>query len=750
MSLDTAERVHGILWDWTVLRLRTELELDRSSRQELARTLYRIGSRPDHAQAMLRLARKESDVEVLVSLVWGCLRILQGMGKVRCREVLASIEILKALEPPCATTLKLLVADMVVRLMLLDLIPACMFPEFDKSMTALLDASFSSFKHNETVDVVLRYLLRRPPSCNVAPRKILPCGGLAWKRALEYLEMSGASVADFRIVVPLRSEYGMHHLMELWDESVHQKFIALYAESDTTLLDGPQLVATFDVLANCASKAEDHLWKAVPGVLGTLETIGYGLTSEDRFRVWDQGWRILERVPAEDLRVYISRILCVVERVPEAGLVTWSKVRIKHALTRMDRASPLPLENVPVLSCPTIVDILPDDMVHRHLDSIVKDFAVHSCYMYAGNQPYGFDLACLRLICRMTPDEVETHHAFVVDHAAVVTQCIAPWQPDPRLKVGARNLLGKMPDMLLEAAMDTMAEIIDEGDGPGMLAMTTVQAFRLEPLARPLLQRVFWELDLYKTGFQASDALFLLCRFPTDVLTPLVDQLVKGKTLQYEDMHFPMPCFKDRIFVLNTLPAHLVTTLHALELARVCFTRDIDNNVVVDDDALQLSMELMVRGHHKTVCEIYRSWIARMLTDAPNRPLRYEAHKMLLLLDTESIAQVLRNIDMRTLYPRHACLVLTKLEQHLLEPFADAILDMIETYPYLDSAVLLLARLPESTILQKWKRILRLMDQKQGFRWDGSRRVLQILAAHGVQEASHLLCETRFKDVLSW
>lgn len=763
MSWGSAEKVHDVLWDWAVLRLQEPFP--RRTRQELARTMYRIGSTPDHARAMLRLAVAEADIDVVVSLTWGCFRTLSSMNRMLCHEAMLDMGIPQALGTRCPS-LRLLLSDMVVRMLSRGLIPGRLLEEVDGAMIQMLD--HTAFKRNETIDVVLRYLMFRLKEpgplvvkATLPVNAFLPCGGLAWVKAIEYLAAVAPSVPDFRCVVPQRSEHGIYHLTATWHQDVCRTFVRLYAASDTTTLGGPDLAATFDVLTNCSTLARDELWRAVPGVLGTLESIGHAMSAEDRYRVWDQGWRVLECVPPSDLQAYVPRLLSLVERVPVAGLLSWSKTRIRSTLTNVDLARKLAYHDVDVMASPTVMEILPDDVVRRYMSDLVADLEAHSCYIYAGHKPYGFDLSCLRLLCRMTADDVARHHAFVVHHVAVLTQCIATWQPDPRLKVGARNMLGKLPDILVDGVMDTLVEIVEEGDGPGMLAMSSAMAPRqLRPLARSVIRRVFDQTDVYKVlDVEPSDVLLLLARLPEDILCPLVDQLVAGRAIQFEDMRLRSFDRKDRLYVLNHLPPHMVTPDHATALALATLGSPVEfpavpavpHNTGDDGDGVVtlLFMELMVRGQQRRVCELYASWIATMLTNGLTRSLRYEAHKMLLLLDADTVASVLVAVDVRRLYPRHACLVLSKLRGHLIEPFADAMLNMAESYPYLDAAFMLLGRLPSLTILRHKNRVLRLIEAKDGPRWDGTRYLLRTLAMQGSEEAYDMLLETRCKDVLS-
>lgn len=731
-------RVHQVVWDWSVLEVRGVKKGTRY-RQEMVRTLYRLASTRYHVSDMLKLAMAETDHSVKSTLSWACYQSLARFSTEECQDVVAFLckQLVDVLRHPCLSQ-KLLCCEMIYTLTRRGRISPLVLQRFDGPIVAVLH-EFP--RRADVVQLVARYfLLRSHPVAAPDVADLLPCAGLAWASAIEYVSTLPVCV-NVALLAPLPSEYQVGHLVGLWSPHVQAAFIKLVAASDLETLRGECLLNVVEVLNHCR-KVPEELVHAVPTLLTMMEELGHTTASEYRFRVWDAGWLVLEKVDAAALEDVFDRMVALVGRLPELTF-SWSKDRIKRVFSGVYRAMPVLFLTLDIMEM-CMVEVLPDALVHDYMDTIVDQMGADFCGVHH-HPPHCQDMGCLKLICRMTGSELRKHGAFVARHVHTLIECISPDQPDVHLRVAWRQLLPRLPEVLFDACVPVLHDIIGSGDVPGLLSLSHLPATRLRVLRHSILHRVLTLQDIVSDTLLPSAALVLLSRLPDDVLVSVVERLVHPENLRLEvhlEVHLEV---EKRLFILKYLPTELVLHRHIQAIAGA-YLRDARPRVC------QLTMDIILRSKDESVCDEYKEWCMDALVRGANKYLRFQAHKMLLLLPVPLLANVLRSRDLRQVCPRHVCALLDRLGNVVLSDFAEDIVHLCETYPYLDRSMQLLGRLPWETLWAFKGRVLSLLETRDqdGFRWDGSRHILNIYSNAGVTVAGEMLMENRYKDLLAY
>ena len=739
------ERVHQILWDWVLSEARN-VQKETLYRQSMVRTLYRLATSRYHISDMLTLAMSEDDVSIMSTLSWACYQSLSKFPADACQEILQHLsdQIAGVLRHPSLSQ-KLLCCEMVYTLTRRRRISTEVLARLDAPMVAVLH---EHPRRPEVVQVIVRYfLLRTDPVAVPDMADLLPCSGLAWASVIEYLAtVSVPRKLDATSFAPLPSEYQIKELVGLWSPTVQRAFIHLVTRADLEALRGEPLLNIVEVLDNCGKASEKDWVHVVPYLVSMLEDLDHTTSSGYRFRVWDAGWRVLDKMPPSAVLDVFDRLVALVGRLPELSF-SWSKDRIKRVFTTVYHVLPGMFDGLDIMEL-CMVEVLPDALLHHHMDAIVDLMSAETCGVHH-HAPHCRDMGCLKLVCRMTAAELRVHRDFVALHMRTLIYCISLEQPDIHVQVAWRQLLPLVPDQLYDACVPLLKDIVQSGNGPGLLALSHLPAARLRLLRHCILYRVLTLHDILTDHLIPTPAMILMSRLPDDVLVAVVDGLVHPQSSHIEGMSLHLlsnPCHnvEKRLFVLKHLPVHLILHHHVTAIAGA-YLKDSRPRI------RQLVMEIILRTKSREVCGEYREWCMDILVTSSRKSLQFQASKMLRLLDIPVLADVLHRRGVRQVCPRHACALLDCLDDTSLSTFSEDVLYLCERYHYLDRAVQLLGRLSWETLWALKDRVLSLLEARdqEGFRWDGSRHILNIFANAGILAASEMLLENNYRDLLA-
>ena len=743
MSDANSDQVFCVLWDWCVLQVQSRKKA-RTYRQDLVRTLYRLACCENHVKDLLKCSLLEHDSYVQATLSWACFQLLSTFGRQRCRRATETLQsyVVALLDHPALST-RTLCCEMIQRLANLGYLSETLLCTLDPFVVRLLE---KCRPQPETIEVVMRYLLYRKHDLTARPcvSTFLPCGGLAWKKAMEYLAISTApSELDVKKVLPVSSHYELGQLVCMWPYDVQRFYLSILETNDTKHLEGVELLDAVEMLNYCR-KVRDELHCVVPMILQSLKRLNHTTSSEFRVRLWDTSWRVLGKVHSGELAKYFPDLLSLVNRLPHLSFY-WSKDRIKDIFHGIYEVEPLLFANMNYLdSC--ILEILPDNMLRVYMDRIVAYLQQHMCAFFLPTE-----IECLKFICRMTFVELKKHKAFVTKHKKVLVQCVSAEQDDARLRLISRQLLYKLPDELFDACVPVLETLIGNGDVSGLLTMYNLSCCRLRVLRHAILDRVLVQRDIFSDHLHPSPALSLMSRLPDDVLTTVVERLVDPCT---QGTTSSLPLFEleveDRLFVLKNLPPYLLSHLHVHTLATRYFMDDASTTPA----RFRLMMEIITGTNNADVCETYKERALLSSGGAgeyhqDDTYMHHLADKMLLCLHPSSLASFLQELGiLRELCVRRACRLLDHLDNASLSMFTPDILFFCETNPDVNVCVEILGRLPWDELWKYKDRIMSLYEESSR-KPHGYRHILNIFSNAGVRLARELLLEHGYEYVLS-
>lgn len=748
MHASKKERVHQILWDWGLDQFHGPGKCPEY-RLEMARTLYRLAHSATHVRDLFTLMMVEDAVVVQSTLSWAAYDTLLSFPLATCRQLSSTIE------PQLARLLRhdgkrnLLACEMILKLAQQGRLADSVLRALDEPMAAVLH-DHHPCHHDAVLWVTQYFLLRRSPKI-LKPRCMLPCGGLAWSSAIEYIAANHEHPPVGIGMAPDPSEIPLEHLVDRW--SVHVQTFFIRASSAMSSMHGQQLLGVLEVLYYC-HKARDQgqLDQIVPTILGILETLDHTTPGDYRMRIWDAGWGLLESLGASAQVVQgLPRIMALLGRLPELS-PHWSKDYIQKVLTHvvhLGGCHGLDMVNDVNILGTSLLEVLPDDLVHRHMDTLVHKLKTgYEC----GARPH-HDLACVRFICRMTTAEQAAHRDFVASHVRTMTAFVSMDNPDTSLQTTARHLLSLIPEHMFDACVPELNHIIGTGDSAGMLALYHLPTARLRVLRQTILYRVLTLHDIYN-DVAPSPALLLMCHLPDDVLAPIVTRLIRPDRVEWEGrlLHLlsdPYHNAAKRLFILQHLPKSLFLPHHVHDIAAQWLGH-------TELGKSHMILNIVLKTAAVSVCEEHKEWCMDALLQQPASALYRQAHRMLMMLPASSLLAVMmqKRHHLPRMYPRYLCALWNRLDDQQLALFVDDIVHLFHTSPFLfmeDRWVRQLARLPFDRVWALKDPILALLQQRDrtGGAWkeEGTKHLLGILSHAGVTLAREMLSESTFKHV---
>ena len=89
-------------------------------------------------------------------------------------------------------------------------------------------------------------------STAVDPCDLLPCGGMAWVKAIEFLSLDHDRPTQLypRLLAPLPSVHDIHHVVGFWSVEVQQYYAILCANSKFQVFVGGRLLSCMEALSH--------------------------------------------------------------------------------------------------------------------------------------------------------------------------------------------------------------------------------------------------------------------------------------------------------------------------------------------------------------------------------------------------------------------------------------------------------------------------------------------------------------------
>lgn len=779
---DVRQQVHNVLWDWAVLRVSQGSDTDE--RLELVRTLHRLASSAEHARALLTVWKTVSDVRVQTTLSWACFQFLSSKPVDQSQAIVQeSLPLLRELLQDACLPRRLACCEMVSKLHNIGFVPENVLASLDAAVADILEAAYDMsdtsnasvanvleeascypVRSDRAVEAVMRYFTLRPPTVAGPPvDRFLPCGGMAWRMAMEYLARRDAAAAATTTLTVMSlapvpsSVYETRHVVGTLSHVAQTAFVTMASAIPLAHANdnGPTLYLLMDALHYCF-KAVDALPCVVPQTIRVMDTMGEQVAPEYSIHLWETGWGILETVmsyPRSAARVapYLPDIFGLLRRLPQAHTF-WNRFRVRRVLSDAYEHCPEAFDKVDWASAwmwPCTLEVIPDKLLRQRMEYIVLNLVVHSCSLYGngggnGSATTDTDMACLRLICRMNEAEQAIHSEFVASHAETLHKLLVASESDLVLRFSVRDMLPVVPLTLFSACVPTVASMIsaDQTTTTGLLAVCFLPSERLVAFQTPLFHRVFDKLDIYSDELQASLALGIMTRLPLDVLRPVALALVYDSSATAALSSVTALALEDRLFVLRHLPCNAVLEPEDVKvLADLYLCHD---RVVVS----QLTMEVVVATRHAGVCEEYAGWSMDMLKTGPTTHVRALAHKMLLCMSGPVLLKALQTHGLADVQGYFVCKLLDRLDSTFLPPFLRDILRVCDGNKYAQLPMELLARMPLATLYEHQQQVLAVLENRSrrcgGMRWDASRKVLRALAIAGATLAKDMLWEQRY------
>jgi hypothetical protein len=692
------EQVYIILWDWLLLRFKEHLD----DRQDVVRTLRRLVHTPRDIVSLLSLSQTDASFPVFSTILWTFFRHVDGHPPSSHACIAAATPLLRNILQHRSLSRRLACCDMLRKLHRKQRMPDKCVHDLEPSILKIL---CRQPRHERAVFVTVKYFMQ-VQSTAVDPCNLLPCGGMAWVKAIEFLSLDHDRPTQLhpRLLAPLPSAYDIHHLVGLWSVDVQQYYAVLCANSRFQVLVGGRLLSCMEALSYLSKIPNDIGHIVVPGALIVLDSLHQGTvtTTDQRFDLWEFAWRILDRAAkgGHDFRPSAGRIWTIVARFPalSAGSCT-NAIRSVLAST-----GPIPQEFfVPLLR------VLPTEFVHKHGDAIATTVAAHCC---KARDTFCWDVGCVDFCCQVN----ETQHSqFVLDHVDVFLDALG--HVDPYVRIEARRLLPRIPDTMFQKALPLLKKKVADGDLACTLAVHALDDARRRNLAYALFDRIQNSADLYSDNGRPSMTLLAFSKLPLDVLRPRVHSIVHTTlSAAVGDAHVHV---RDRLFLLSQMPSGVIDPDDALRIADTFWT---------ESDHTLLVLRIVVKTHDLRVYDHFKHRCLGLLSQGID-VARSLAVSVLISLPCPALECLLDTLDMASIAPTDACKLLDATSPCFLLQKTDFIVGMCLSNMHVEACVDLLAKVPS---LQPRHDIvtLAMTYHEKGVTWPALRTVLEKMHQH--------------------
>jgi hypothetical protein len=721
MKADVRHQARDVLWQWTKLQMQAEMhDGDVAHRLQAVRLLYRLAHEEAHWGDMLGLLEQETHPTVQETLSWALYQTLTGTHEApavvdrhadRLARLLASGRTQAGGQ---GVRRSLLAFELVRKLLCSGDVLETTLQRLDPYMAGVVPTFPRKY---EAIYMVARYILMRrrriDRACLPPAEALLPCGGLGWVKALEYMAEFGLAVPRVECLAPLPSVFETRQLAGM----LPTKAQALVARTVAAhgLGGGRPPLRLLCLLLHC-NKARAGTLEAVPAVVDVVAA-GVGGAA------WDQAWRILVVVLEATREAALDTYLGQLPRLLQAAASQRSLESARNLLALLYKLAPSSVvQLVPDDLAPKLVAVLPPAMLSaRFVDRLPCQGTPASC------------LPCVRLLCRLPAhagEDLARRHARVVADAVGLEH-----QEDQGLRRDYLDLAGGLPDALFEACRPRLAAALRAGDPDAAYALLDAAPERLRGLQDAILARVLDDLDIWTEDMRPSVALALMTRLPHDVQADVAERLLFAGE---PDAELP----EARLYVLRAMPTDILA--RASRRVAAAFLKSPNPAVA------QLAMEVLIIADAGHRAEPHAAWLVQAALEGPTRPYRGVAFRLLCRLPDQTLTRILveRPALLRQLGCRQAMLLLDRLDDVLLPIFADDILDFCEEFPHVEDAGLALARLPGEVLWRSRERVVAMMESGEHALWPGPRHSLGVLSDLGYQPAKDLLLERRYRDVL--
>lgn len=696
------ERVHGILWDWCLLRFRERPD----ERQDIVRTLHRLVSTPGDLISLLCLSNINTSLPVFSTILWSFYR--HALEDDRVVVVEKALPVLQNILGHRSLSRRLLCCDMIRKLWRRGSIRACVVEALEDFVIGILR---HHPRHERAVFVVTRYAMEVPSRCPIDPSFLLPCGGMAWVKAMEYICSQKHYQLSPRILGPLPSSHDTEHLVSLWPVDVQRFFVMIAKNSGFATLVGGRLLAVMSALSHL-TKVPGEMGPIVPEVLQVLETLHQPhVTTDQKYDLWESAWRILERHHPQECDA--PRMWKVLATFPDLS-ASWCREQIRTVLGRTG--------NVPDEFIIPLLKVLPQAFMVHDAERIAFLVTKNCCgATNALGQRFCWDVGCIDFCCAI--DE-KTHALFVKHHVPIFLEALG--HVDARVRIRARRMLARVPDILFEASFLGLEAWIAQGDVSCTIAIQILSPERKRRFAPVLSRLVLENMNLYSDDGRPSIALVTFSGLPADVLRPKVEEVIRKLTDSEGGSTLPTiwdARIEDRLFLLGQMPAGVIARADAVRVADEYWngaTRKLAVRIVYN------TKNAWVYDHFKHRC------FELIVQGAGDDDVKHLALYVLTTLPCPALERLLSLHwgEMKGVSPTYTCKILELTSLEFLLSKADFIVNLCLDNLYLECCLDLLAKVP--CLGRYCEKIVALAAkyEEEGVKWSSLRVVLKKIGEH--------------------
>lgn len=699
MKQEKRECVHKVLWDWCLLWFREHPE----DRQDVVRTLHRLVSTQKDLLCLLSLSKVDASFQVFSTVLWAFYRHTRAIGFVE-----HALPVLQYLLQHRSLSRRLLCCEMLRRLWKRGLVPRSIVDRFGHSIRSILR---HHPRHEQAVFVVTKYVME-VPSPPIAPATLLPCGGMAWVKAIEYIsKFAPHDHLPARLLAPWPSSHDADDLVKRWPVEVQHFYVQAAAASGFEALVGGRLLSIMAVLSHL-TKVPGLMGPIIPGVLRVLESVHAPfVTTDQRYDLWESSWRILERHPPP--HCFASRLWKILSTCPDLS-ASWCKDQIRSVLGAIGA--------VPEEFVVPLLRVLPRQLVTTQSSAIAR-LLVKKCCALADDtgERFCWRIGCVDFCCAV---DAETYQTFIQDHIEVYRQALM--HVDARVRLRARHMLSRVPAALFEASVPLLSELISEGDVSCMIAIQNLCPERKRRFAPELQDLVLARTDLYSDDGRPSIALVTFAGLPRDILEPIAKQIIPRIAFSRCARRSTPPTIwdartEDRLFLLGHLPTGILDPEAAAHLCDQYWT---GRTLALALRILHNTKNVHVYNQFKYRCFGVVAW-----GDEHLKPL---ALSVLRGLPTPVLETLLATLDMTTVSPTYTCKLWELTSPAFLNERADALVQLCGDNIHLECCLDLLAAVSPSPLEHLADKIVALAAQyeQEGIKWPSLRTVLRKIGDH--------------------